>query len=118
MKVKTNILNGVALDWAVATAEGYKAELDDNEVVSWKIILSNAYRLVWQPSTNWSQAGAIIERELITLDYNPLKFEGRPWIATLPSGVEEQGATPLIAAMRAYVSSVLGDEVDIPEDLL
>jgi hypothetical protein len=118
MKVKTSILNGVALDWAVATAEGHKAELDDNEVVSWKVILSNAYRLVWQPSTNWSQAGAIIERELITLDYNPLKSKGRPWIATLPSGAEEQGATPLIAAMRAYVSSVLGDEVDIPEDLL
>jgi hypothetical protein len=118
MKVKTSIINGFALDWAVATAEGYKAELDDNEVVSWKIILSNAYRLVWQPSTNWSQAGAIIERELITLDYNPLKFEGRPWIATLPSGVEEQGATPLIAAMRAYVSSTFGDDVDIPEDLL
>ncbi len=118
MKVKTSILNGAALDWAVATAEGHKAELDDNEVVSWKVILSNAYRLVWQPSTNWSQAGAIIERELITLDYNPLKSKGRPWIATLPSGAEEQGATPLIAAMRAYVSSVLGDEVDIPEDLL
>jgi hypothetical protein len=119
MKVKTSILNGVALDWAVATAEGHKAELDDNEVVSWKVILSNAYRLVWQPSTNWSQAGAIIERELITLDYNPLNpNEGRPWIATTRSGAEEYGATPLIAAMRAYVSSVFGDDVDIPEDLL
>ena len=118
MKVKTSIINGFALDWAVATAEGYKAELDDNEVVSWKIILSNAYRLVWQPSTNWSQAGPIIERELLTLDYNPLTPHGRPWIATTRGGAEEYGATPLIAAMRAYVSSVLGDEIDIPEDLL
>lgn len=119
MKVKTSVINGFALDWAVATAEGYKAELDHNEVVSWKIILSNAYRLVWEPSINWSQAGVIIERENISLDYRPTEHaEGRPWIATLPSGAEEKGATALIAAMRAYVSSVLGDNIDIPDELL
>ncbi len=28
------------------------------------------------------------------------------------------GPTPLIAAMRCYVASKLGDEVDIPEELL
>jgi hypothetical protein len=27
------------------------------------------------------------------------------------------GPTPLIAAMRCYVASKLGDEVDIPEEL-
>ena len=30
----------------------------------------------------------------------------------------EYGPTPLIAAMRCFVASRLGDEVDIPEDLL
>lgn len=28
------------------------------------------------------------------------------------------GPTPLIAAMRCYVASKLGDEVEIPEELL
>ena len=118
MKVKTNILNGIALDWAVARVEEL-SPFDHRKISDDCIItLDNGDIEKFTPSTDWAQAGPIIERELITLDYNPLKFEGRPWIATLPSGVEEQGATPLIAAMRAYVSSVLGDEVDIPEDLL
>ena len=28
------------------------------------------------------------------------------------------GPTPLIAAMRCYVASKLGDEVEVPEELL
>ena len=30
----------------------------------------------------------------------------------------ERGPTKLIAAMRCYVASKLGDEVDVPEELL
>jgi hypothetical protein len=30
---------------------------------------------------------------------------------------EEEGPTPLIAAMRCYVASKLGDYIDIPEEL-
>ena len=30
---------------------------------------------------------------------------------------EESGSTPLIAAMRCYVASKLGDEVEVPEEL-
>jgi hypothetical protein len=100
MKVKTSILNGAALDWAVCVCE------DESP---------SRYT---QYSTDWAQAGPIIERELLTLDYNPLTPHGRPWIATTRGGAEEYGATPLIAAMRAYVSSTFGDDVDIPEDLL
>ena len=28
------------------------------------------------------------------------------------------GPTPLVAAMRAYVASKLGDEIDVPDDLV
>lgn len=31
---------------------------------------------------------------------------------------DAEGPTPLIAAMRCYVASKLGDEVDIPEELI
>jgi hypothetical protein len=31
---------------------------------------------------------------------------------------EDEGPTPLVAAMRCYVASKMGDEVDVPEDLL
>jgi len=30
---------------------------------------------------------------------------------------EQDGPTPLIAAMRCYVASKLGEEVDVPEEL-
>ena len=30
---------------------------------------------------------------------------------------QEHGPTPLIAAMRCYVASKLGDEVDVPDEL-
>jgi len=33
------------------------------------------------------------------------------------TGYDEEGFTPLIAAMRCYVASKLGDEVEIPEGL-
>lgn len=77
-------------------------------------------------STDWSQGGPIIEREKISPrcqffmrgdgSYDNSRNE---WVAThweLPvCGV---GPTPLIAAMRCFVASRLGDEVEIPEELL
>jgi len=38
------------------------------------------------------------------------------WVASI-RGIDECGPTPLIAAMRCYVASKLGDEVEIPEEL-
>ena len=32
--------------------------------------------------------------------------------------IKYSGPTPLIAAMRCYVASKLGDEVDVPEELV
>lgn len=102
MKVNVNVLNGRALDWAVEEAEG---EMHLRHYIS-------------PYSTDWAFGGVIIEREKITLDWRPDVNSARPWIATLPSGAEEVGTTPLIAAMRVYASGALGDSIDIPEELL
>lgn len=71
-------------------------------------------------STNWSQGGPIIEREKIELSFDGA--EGGVWAANFPAGLREEffeiGPTPLIAAMRCFVASKLGDEVDVPEELL
>jgi len=41
------------------------------------------------------------------------------WVAALPwPNRFNFGPTPLIAAMRCFVASKLGDEVDVPEELL
>ena len=130
--MKTNELTGAALDWAVAKCEGVNEE---------------AFRLFYEPtdrddydfhgypefhySTVWSQGGPIIKREDISFRkyHNPShaahgKYYARVckqsgtmvgWHKT--TGHQMTGPTPLIAAMRCYVASKLGDEVDIPEEL-
>ena len=98
--MKTSELTGAALDWAVARCEGGVGE---NQLLgAW-----------YAPSTDWAQGGPIIEREKITLEWT-----GENWCAYIRHDEEEFGTTPLIAAMRCYVASKLGDEVEIPEGVL
>ena len=106
MKMKTSELSGAALDWAVNMADGLHG-----------VLAPVAY------SSNWSFGGPIIEREEIQLATE----RGGEWVASIPRAVEigdyrkycfKTGPTPLIAAMRCYVVSKLGEEVEIPEELI
>ena len=104
MKIKTSELQGKALDWAVVECERF---VEDE----------------FEPSEIWEDGGPIIEREKIDLNYFPDgSYEnGGAWIATRTDGPavsEEEGDTPLVAAMRCYVASKLGDEVEVPDELL
>ena len=101
--MKTSELTGAVLDWAVAKCEG-------------KIYGIPGTRYEFQPSTHWAQGGPIIEREKIGLTYSgsiPC------WYATNQQGKRflRLGETPLIAAMRCYVASKLGDVVDVPREI-
>jgi len=115
--MKTSELTGAQLDWAVSKCEG----------VNYWHTLSGSYppvkQAVFAPSTDWAQGGPIIEREKI--DLQCWDFHSRPWKASIDGGTDagialyqEYGPTPLIAAMRCYVASKLGDEIEIPEELL
>ncbi len=69
----------------------------------------------WVPHENWGKGGPLIERHGITITDAVSKVEGQ-WSAGkviwLPDHDEWQhGPTPLIAAMRALVASVYGDNV-------
>jgi hypothetical protein len=95
--MKTNEITDAALDWAVHYAIHGQCEGHSP----------------YEYSTDWAHAGPIIEREKIGI---------------LPSGNAyyerdggthySYGPTPLIAAMRAYVASKMGDEIEIPTELL
>ena len=104
MKIKTSELQGAALDWAVAKCEvgaEFISEIDDPHFYS----------------TDWAQAGPIIEREKINIEFDP---DVPQWFASYDRGEVIwgcSGLTPLIAAMRCYVSSKLGDEIELPEEL-
>jgi len=65
------------------------------------------------PSTNWGFAGHIIEREGISL-----WTEGFNWEAKMYGDYEMWAKTPLVAAMRCYVESRLGLEVEVPDEII
>ncbi len=126
MKIKTSELMGTALDWAVAKCEGKVEQgvygspepLESGLHLHYcDVLLSYPY----SPSTDWAEGGPLIQRERMeVMPCMDVKVE--KWIAThcfrKSEWFQECGPTPLIAAMRCYVSSKLGDEVEIPEGLL
>ena len=109
--MKTSSLIGRALNWAVATCEGYKGD------PVWVARQSSA-------ATDWAQGGPIIEKHEITVGWDPTHEVGHMGFAftknfQAPMGYRnyQTGPTPLIAAMRCYVASKLGDEVEVPDEI-
>jgi len=93
--MKTSELTGAALNWAVGKAEG----------------LGGIFAPV-DYCGKWEHGGPIIEREKITPEWT-----GENWMAYIKHDDEFYGFRPLIAAMRCYVGSKLGNDVDVPEGL-
>lgn len=122
MKIKTSELTGAALDWAVAKVNGHEQIQFRGCLVDPKTVSDGgALPTKWRPSTNWAQGGPIIEREEIDIDlYTSRKVScvAALWISRKGQNPPSVGRTPLIAAMRCYVASKLGDEVEIPEELV
>jgi hypothetical protein len=105
MKHKTAELEGALLDAAVEKIEAARFGMKvgpDHRCDQWH--------------RNWAVSGPIIERERISTFQNT----HGPWNGLMPQAHEDddtfsaEGPTPLIAAMRAYVASRFGDEVELP----
>ena len=121
MKIKTSELEDELLDQAVAKCLGLKVWKSRG---GWMIFESDncpEFRndfddSNWQrfcPTYDWSQGGLIIEREKIAIDW-----DNNCWNASTDSHPAYYSAeTPLIAAMRCYVASKLGDEIELPEEV-
>jgi hypothetical protein len=113
MKIKTSELTGHALNWAVSQVEGID---HDTAILNITIGDDNGWFLDY---LTWAQGGPIIEREKIKVDYRDT-FDW--WVAYINGGTDDEygcaSETPLTAAMRCYVGYKLGDEVEIPQELL
>ena len=107
--METSELTGAALDWAVAKCEGHTGLWIEDD------LHGNHISRPYTPSTDWSQGGPIIEREKIQMGY--IKAYAQ-WAAYVRISQRQVGPAPLIAAMRCYVESELGDNVEVPEELL
>ena len=106
--MKTSELTGAALDWAVAKCAGH---LPDGYSF-------DPYMHCY--STSWTKGGPIIDRQKISI----IEEANGLWLGSIGGCTDldmplwqEHGPTPLIAAMRCYVASKLGDNIDIPEEL-
>ena len=116
MQVKIENLSAAALDWAVAKCEFPEPDYEPDAWLGYITEGCSDDGWVFKPSSDWAQGGEIIEREGISV-----WARGDEWAAEsfIPNkqGLECIGATPLIAAMRCYVASKLGDEVEVPEEI-
>lgn len=122
MKIKTTELTGAALDWAVAKCEGLNIIGPDSDWID-TFTGGRHYEKHGEPwaipsySFLWAQGGPVIGRERISIDCQ----QGSPefWKASCPRWLYfGHGPTPLIAAMRCYVASCLGDELEVPDELV
>ena len=124
MKVKTDELTGAALDCMVTVCEGVT-------FTTWEGRVVDAFSNPLMYHDDWALAGPIIEREKLGVwwathyvDDDGVEY-GNHWYCETgctDDNYDSQhiatGPTPLIAAMRCYVASKFGNEVEVPENLL
>lgn len=130
MKILIKDLKGKALAWAVGCVisppneymKGPQIKHGTSKIYNQVTVPIGREYIIFNPQSNWSQAGPIIEKELaegLVLD----KFHAY-YIE-----VDERGddyhihknyepKQPLVATMRSIVEKHLGPEVEIPEALL
>ena len=127
MKIKIADLTGPALDWAVAKGEGLNPNSDPKVRRQYcgysGFAEANGFGCaIKHYSTDWAVGGPLIEREWLDITPWPNESdEGLRWQChqyDAPKPYQALGPTPLIAACRCFVVSRLGDEVDVPDELV
>jgi hypothetical protein len=130
--MKTSELIGKPLAFAVAKCEDVSVALYGDMLRLNMYEGTPVFGPEYRPDLDWSIAGPLIERErinvceftecgrtesgsdiLIHRGWRCYKTPSAYW-RSVPNSY---GPTPLVAAMRCYVASKLGDEVEIPEEL-
>jgi hypothetical protein len=113
MKIKVSEASNLQLDYMVITCIFPRAFEGKPSIIS--IVKNNPY------CTSWKLTGPIIDK----MDGYQMKV----WLESSPSGKCEAhihnyegnwiafGPTQLVAALRCFIMSRLGDEVEVPEEL-
>jgi len=138
MKIQVQSATKLQLDWLVAQCLGdklFRARLgrpDDWDGAAYRAGDTSDERWVtrvqvanvgwfadytFNPTVNWSQCGPIIETAKIQITPDDFAASWTACITHAGFTCKYSGPTPLIAAMRGYVASKLGNEVEIPDEL-
>lgn len=126
-KVKVKDATGVILDYLVAKCEVKDSDCEIHSGNLWYGRVTSGF-IQYRPSIDWKQGGPIIEREGITvMKYSSKCIDVIPeeaWYSCTQEHwgdyreCEAHGPTALITAMRCYIVSKLGEEVEVPDELL
>lgn len=115
--MKTTELTGATLDWAVAQAKGLDVRIFSPKRERTVCV---HHGLIYNPSQDWILGFDIIERELTMITWSAqYRIDG--WQADIKTpeiNHTAYGKTPLLAAMRCFVLSKLGESLDLPPELL
>lgn len=117
MKIKVSEATPLQLDWLVAKCENLQPMYlytfqNGRHIVHHPYY--EGYDYGFFPTTDPSQSWPIIEREKIAVDY-----DHDIWNASITGEPAYwQGPTSLIAAMRCWVTSKMGEEVEVPDELI
>jgi hypothetical protein len=118
MKIKTSELQGPALRWVVAKiltdAGTHSFSWEGHEPHVPVYDRNYGGYMPYLPDEIWDHGGPIIEREHITVEAPTCESD---WVAHIGMHYEHEWISPLTAAMQCFISSNLGDEVDVPEEL-
>lgn len=134
MKIKTTELIGLTLTWGVVIADGWEAVrkgkygyVETEFFLQRQTKCGGIQRKIFSETGyhSWDGFGRIIERECISLDHMPGRSPQTRWRASvLMRGVngltlvgDAYGPDPLIASMRCFVLSKLGEVIDVPDEL-
>ncbi|MGP7973744.1 hypothetical protein ACTXA3_09610 [Proteus mirabilis] len=112
MKIKTSKLKGLALDWAVGKAIGVDVRIGKEFVV-------DANNCVYNLSSDWLKCGEFINNYWIDLMFE--EVDGVNYCYASPPHLMGDYATANTAQeaiCRAVVMLGIGNEVEIPEELI
>ena len=108
-KIKVSEATNIQLAWMVIVAGKGKGDIKN-------FLAGYCDYGMYHYATDWSQGGPIIEREKIGIV--PMADGWEAQFEDERIGKVSYGPTYLIAAMRCYVMAKLGEEVEVPDELV
>lgn len=122
MKVDIKNSTGAALDYVAAKAFGYKVGLTQVNKVTvpchWVMNEWNSEEDFSLPEM--SRLGELMTEVLIRERYSlaPSEASSSAWVCKSITGVKAEGDTPQIAVARCLALDKLGEEIEIPDEVL
>ena len=120
MLVKVSEIKDAALDWAVGEATERNPRIYEGRVIVDVKHDDFSLGLAFTPSTQWGQGGPLIDQfsPSFTIEIEPSSgFQVVARIATKNGLALGVASSYLVAAMRAIVAAVLGEQFEMPDDV-